>query len=85
MKMFVSSVLPDLEETMKRVLPRVMAHSIAVICAGSVLSNMWKRGPAGLAPERLAQHFRTQARAAHAEQNNIREAALFHVLREALQ
>ena len=35
--MFGSSVLPDLEETMNSVLPRSIACSIVLICAGSVL------------------------------------------------
>ena len=61
MKILGSSVLPDLEETMNSVLPRSIARSIALICAGSVLSSMWKRGQPGLRPESFAQHFRTQA------------------------
>ena len=50
MKMLGSSVLPDLEETMNSVLPRSTACSIVLICAGSVLSSMWKRGQPACRP-----------------------------------
>ena len=51
MKMLGSSVLPDLEETINSVLPRSTARSIALICAGSVLSSMWKRGQPDCGPK----------------------------------
>src|ERR1019366_4168251 len=53
MKMLGSSVLPDLEETMNSVLPISTACSIALICAGSVLSSMWKRGQLACCPNVL--------------------------------
>ena len=53
MKMLGSSVLPDLEETMNSVLPISTACSIALICAGSVLSSMWKRGQLACRPNVL--------------------------------
>src|ERR1019366_2128446 len=53
MKMLGSSVLPDLEETMNSVLPISTACSIALICAGSVPSSMWKRGQLACCPNVL--------------------------------
>ena len=50
MKMLGSSVLPDLEETMNNVFLRSTACSIVLICAGSVLSSMWKRGQPACRP-----------------------------------
>src|SRR6266576_1627860 len=42
--MFGSSVLPDLLETIKRVLPRSIFPSVCLICAGSVESSTCNRG-----------------------------------------
>ena len=41
--------------------------------------------PAGLIAEGFAQHFRPQARPAHAQQHDIGEAALLYLRRKALQ
>ena len=41
--------------------------------------------PTRLPPEGRAQHFRTEARAAHAQQDDVGEAALLYLLGKALQ
>src|ERR1035441_6941170 len=49
--MLGSSVLPDLLETMKRVLARSIFFSTLLICAGSVESSMCRRGKPGVCPK----------------------------------
>ena len=85
MKMLGSSVLPDLEETMNSVLPRSTALSIALTLRGIGAVQHVETRPTGLLPEGLAQHFRPEARSAHAEQHDLGETAPLHLGREALQ
>ena len=75
LRMFGSSVLPDLLETMKSVLAGSILASIARICAGSVESSTSSFGIAILRAERLRQHFRAEARSAHAEKQDMGEAS----------
>ena len=60
MKMFGSSVLPDLEETMKSVLPRSTAPFDRLDLRGIGAVQHVETRPTGLLPECLAQHFRAR-------------------------
>ena len=54
------------------------------LCGIGAIEHVEAR-PARLRPESLGQHLRTQARAAHAEQDEVCEPALLYLIRKALQ
>ena len=83
--MLGSSVEPDLLATTTSVVASGTRRSSAATCAGSVESSTCSRGAARLRPERLGQHFGTQARAAHAQQQDVGEAVGPHVGRKRLE
>ena len=56
--------------------PASTFFSNAAICCGSVLSSTCSVGEAAALAERLGQHFRPEAGAAHAEQQHVGEAGL---------
>ena len=70
----VSSVPPDLEETMKNVFSRSSARSVARTKPGSVESSTCSSRPPGTVAERAPDHLGAEARAAHAEQHGVLEA-----------
>src|SRR5260370_39964004 len=53
--MLGSSVVPDLLETMNRVVARLIFCSVAFTCAGSVESSMCRRGKPLICPKVLAR------------------------------
>ena len=69
-----SSVLPDLLDTMKSVRAGSILLSMVRICAGSVESSTRSSGYRRLSPEGLGKHLWPEARSAHAEQQDMREA-----------
>ena len=83
--MFGSRVEPDLLETMKRVLRQIDLgfHGADLRGIGGV--EHVQAGEAGEMAEGQRQHFRTQAGAAHAEQQNIVKAAVAHIARDLLK
>ena len=84
-KMFGSSVVPDLLETMQTVRVRSSSCSRALTCAGSVESRMRSSGMALAAREREREQLRTEARATHAEQQRVVEARPGDVPRDAVE
>ena len=82
LKMFGSSVAPDLLETMKIVVFRSILFSNAHLSRIRRVQHVELGKPADRA-ECHPQHFRTQARTAHAEQQRMGEAArsLFRLMR----
>ena len=85
LKMFGSSVLPDLLETMNSVFAMSIWCSNAFTCAGSVESSTCRVGKLRNPAEGHAQNFRTQAGSAHAQQQYMLEAARVNLFRELLQ
>ena len=71
LKMFGSSVLPDLLETMNSVRDGSMRLSTVRICAGSVESSTCSLGKPGCGAKGFAEHLGAEARPAHAEQQEI--------------
>ena len=70
---------------MNSVLPRSTARSIALICAGSVLSSMWKRGQPGCRPKVSPSTSGPRLDPPMPKQHDVGEAALLHLLRKAAQ
>ena len=85
LRMFGSSVPPDLLDTMHSVVASVTFFSNAAICCGSVLSSTCKVGKPPRLPNVLGQHFRPQARSAHAEQQHVGEPSGLDLVLERLQ
>ena len=85
LKIFGSSVLPDLLDTMKIVFARSILLSTARTSAGSVESRTCTCGKPGDLAERQLQHFDAQARSAHAQQQHVRESGRANILRDGLE
>ncbi len=79
LKMFGSSVVPDLLETMNRRLRQIdlVLECLDLRRIGGIEHVQF--GEAGDLAESHAQHFRAQARSAHAEQQDVGEAFFLHV------
>ena len=75
-RIFGSSVLPDLLDTMKSVRAGSILLSMVRIWAGSVEVEHQKLRAAVLTSERLGKHLRPETRSAHAEENDVGEALL---------
>ena len=77
--MFGSSVEPDLLATITSVSARFSLSRTAFTCAGLVESTMCRVGKVALLPKGHGQHLGAKAGTAHAQQQDVLEAAGLHV------